>query len=338
MRTPEPIENIISVEDDRSAARKRLARRQAPVRETYVEPGYRVMHIPNALIFAVAALVFFAIVAFAGHSCAQAQVEAQQEEQGQAVEEQPQPEAVDYSQMPADLDPAVLASLKAQESDERVKSIVENASALAAEGPELQAKLLKLAAEDPKALDFVAGYAKNYPQESGKPYVEKLEAGSIPLLMQWDTRWGYVPYCGTGMGTTGCCPTSLSMVYMGLTGKTDKTPADLAILAEQNGYSENGQGTYSTFLTDMAPDVGLNCWQIDSSAESLTEHLKEGYPVVVNVGPGTFTDSGHFFVARGIAEDGTIQVNDPYSSVRSAQTWDAGLISSESIAMYACSL
>ena len=57
--------------------------------------------------------------------------------------------------------------------------------------------------------------------------------------------------------------------------------------------------------------------------------------MIVNVGPGDFTDSGHFFVARGVSNDGTIQINDPYSSVNTAKTWDANAIANQSIMMYA---
>ena len=57
--------------------------------------------------------------------------------------------------------------------------------------------------------------------------------------------------------------------------------------------------------------------------------------VICNVGPGDFTDSGHFFVATGLADDGTVEINDPYSSVRSAETWDAERIANQSIGMYA---
>ncbi|MBS6941776.1 MAG: C39 family peptidase, partial [Slackia piriformis] len=180
-----------------------------------------------------------------------------------------------------------------------------------------------------------AGLLDAYPSAASASYDEAVEKGSVPLLYQWDTRWGYREYCAGPIGTTGCCPTSLSMVYMGLTGKSDKTPADMAAIAAENGYAEDGQGTYATFLTDMAGQFGLQCEQFTPSTQNFLTYLQSGYVVICNVGPGDFTDSGHFFVATGLADDGTVEINDPYSSVRSAETWDAERIANQSIGMYA---
>ena len=100
------------------------------------------------------------------------------------------------------------------------------------------------------------------------------------------------------------------MVYMALTGKTDKSPADMAALATADGYAVDGEGTIGEFLVDDAGKLGLVCEEFSPSAASLVRYLKNGFVVIVNVGPGDFTDSGHFFVARGISSDGTIQIND----------------------------
>ena len=117
---------------------------------------------------------------------------------------------------------------------------------------------------------------------------------------------------------------------MALTGKTDMSPADMAALATADGYAVDGEGTIGEFLVDDAGKLGLSCEEFSPSAASLVRFV-----VIVNVGPGDFTDSGHFFVARGISSDGTIQINDPYSSVNTAKTWDANAIANQSIMMYA---
>ena len=155
------------------------------------------------------------------------------------------------------------------------------------------------------------------------------------LPSQWDERWGYVDYCGSALGLTGCCPTSLSMVYMGLTGKTDKTPADMAALATEDGYAIEGSGTVGDFLLDEASSLGLTCQYFWPSSASLEWYLENGFVVIVNVGPGDFTDGGHFFVAYGMASDGSVKINDPYSSVNTEKGWDADVIASQSMAMYA---
>lgn len=244
-------------------------------------------------------------------------------------------EEADFSQLPATLDTQIVASLQAQAQDARIVKIVNSAQELAEQGEVLQIKLLKLVAKDSQAIDYVADYLDRYPESSGSAYEGSLSKGTIPDLKQWDQRWGYVEYCGSALGLTGCCPTSLSMVYMGLTGKTDKTPADMAALATDDGYAIDGSGTVGDFLIDEAYSLGLSCQYFYPSSQSLVWYLENGFTVIVNVGPGDFTESGHFFVARGVASDGDIEINDPYSSVNTKKTWDADVIASQSMAMYA---
>ena len=57
--------------------------------------------------------------------------------------------------------------------------------------------------------------------------------------------------------------------------------------------------------------------------------------IIANLGPGIFTQNGHYFVLTGVDTDGKIIINDPYSEVRSTQTWDADLIIGETIAFFA---
>ena len=47
------------------------------------------------------------------------------------------------------------------------------------------------------------------------------------------------------------------------------------------------------------------------------------------MGPGHFTDTGHFIVLRGVTKDNKILVADPISRTRSLQEWDSELIISE---------
>ncbi len=57
------------------------------------------------------------------------------------------------------------------------------------------------------------------------------KAGSMPHLYQTDPVWASQPYAGTDVRTAACGPTSLAMVYVYLTGKTDLDPASMAAFA-----------------------------------------------------------------------------------------------------------
>ena len=293
-----------------------------------------------ALACVLAAIVVFAGASMLTRSCSASRevavpVETEQPSQEDQAEEPSQVEQADFSNLPASLDAQSIDALRAKSDDSRVVKIVNNAQALGADGETLQLKLLKLAAKDSQALDYVADYIDKYPTASGQPYKDSVSKGTIPDLKQWDERWGYVDYCGSALGLTGCCPTSLSMVYMGLTGKTDKTPADMAALATEDGYAIEGSGTVGDFLLDEASSLGLTCQYFWPSSASLEWYLENGFVVIVNVGPGDFTDGGHFFVAYGMASDGSVKINDPYSSVNTEKGWDADVIASQSMAMYA---
>ena len=296
------------------------------------------------MVCVIAVLIAFAAIVAGSRSCSTQpetaspvvadQVQDDSKQDAVEVEEEPAEQA-DFSNLPSGLDSSTVAALQAQADDARIVKIVNNAAALASTGEERQIKMLELAANDPQAIDFVADFPQRYPSVAAEPYKGDVQKGTIPDLKQWDQRWGYIEYCGGALGSTGCCPTSLSMVYMGLTGNTDKSPADMAALADADGYAVDEQGTIGNFLVDEAPDLGLSCQKFNPSSQSLTWFLQNGFVVVVNVGAGDFTDSGHFFVARGVSSDGSIEINDPYSSVNTAKTWDADTITAQSIAMYA---
>ena len=53
------------------------------------------------------------------------------------------------------------------------------------------------------------------------------------------------------------------------------------------------------------------------------------------VGPGDFTDNGHFFVVTGIDGDGNLRINDPYSAERSNRAWDVDTVLGQTKALWA---
>lgn len=230
------------------------------------------------------------------------------------------------------------------EDNEDLLWIASHPDSYAAEGTEVQVKLLTLAAEEPAAISYVRNYPEKYPAESQDSDATAIDDSTatpdanstrFPHLYQWDERWGYTEYSSTGFGMTGCCPTSMAMVYQGLTGKTDMTPYDMAELARNGGFMSEYNGTDSAFFFYAATELGLYCEEIYPSAENIISVLSSGEVIIANVGPGQFTDEGHFFVLAGLDEDGKVILNDPYSAERSNVTWDAETIASESIAMFA---
>lgn len=196
----------------------------------------------------------------------------------------------------------------------------------------------------PGALPFVRGFPSYYPSEQG--YTEGAASGAIPdeknvdgvpILYQWDTRWGYLDYGGLVFDTAGCCPTALAMAYQGLTGDTSKSPADMAVFAEEQGRVICQGGTDGALL-EYLNELGLIGRTTALNASSIVWELQNDAILVANVGPGDFTEGGHFIVLTGVDEDGLIMVNDPYSVTNTEKRWDAFTIASQTKVLYAIRL
>ena len=160
-------------------------------------------------------------------------------------------------------------------------------------------------------------------------------SGEVPRLYQWDQRWGSTVYSSTTFALTGCCPTSLSMVYQGLTGKGDLSPYDMGKRASDGGFETAFDGTDSSFLVSEAASLGLSCEALSVDAGSVRAALEGGAVLVCNVGPGDFTDNGHFFVVTGIDGDGNLRINDPYSAERSNRAWNVDTVLGQTKALWA---
>ena len=184
--------------------------------------------------------------------------------------------------------------------------------------PEDILKLLEI--NSMEAIDFVL----DYPEKKGQVYADDIEddyeEGKIPLLIQWDERWGYGSYGNNVVAVSGCGPTCMAMVIAGLTGNTDVTPYTMAKYSDENGYVTQEGNTMCTFIREGGLDYGVAGTDIALDEEIVKEALQAGKPVICSMRPGDFTTSGHFIVLTGY-EDGMISVNDPASRIRSSQLW-----------------
>ncbi|MCD7825091.1 MAG: C39 family peptidase [Clostridiaceae bacterium] len=200
-------------------------------------------------------------------------------------------------------------------------------------------EVLQMLPKNAETLDFVSDYLR-YVDDGGTQggITEEELAETVPLFLQWDQRWGYVKYGDNVLAVTGCGPTCMSMVYTGLTKQDDKTPADMAEFCIDNDYYTSDSGTSWTFMLDGAVNLGLNAEKITVSKDTLQEKIKAGNPVICSMGPGDFTDTGHFIVVRGITDEGNLLINDPNSQKRSETEWDFDQVLEQIKAAWAYSL
>ncbi|MBQ7924957.1 MAG: C39 family peptidase [Lachnospiraceae bacterium] len=182
--------------------------------------------------------------------------------------------------------------------------------------------LVELARNNPEAVEFVLDYPQYGDAEQTIDLTGELVAGEIPLFLQWDKRWGYECYGNNFLAVNGCGPTCLAMVYCGLTGDGEQNPYSIACLSAEKGFYVENAGTSWTMMTELARELGLTVHQVVYDEPHIRAFLQKDYPIICVLGPGDFTDSGHFIVLTGLDEQGRVIVNDPNSPQNSNQVWE----------------
>jgi hypothetical protein len=207
-----------------------------------------------------------------------------------------------------------------QKEEKKIGAILEHYE----EYPE---ELLDMLTRNMAMLDFVL----DYPQKKGQVFADSIgevTKGEVPLLLQWDERWGYGDYGTSSVAVSGCAPTALSMVIAGLTGENRVTPYTVAQYAQENGYYVPGVGTSWDLMEEGARQFGVEGTKMKLSEHEVMTMLQFGYPIICSMMPGDFTTSGHFIVLSAL-EDGKIRVKDPNSAERSEKLWDYETLESQ---------
>lgn len=177
--------------------------------------------------------------------------------------------------------------------------------------------LIALLDTSPEARDFVLDYPERVDTE---PDLSGYERTSVPLFLQWDPMWGYEKYGSSYLAVTGCGPTCLAMAGFYLTGEKSMNPLDVAEFAERNGYYARGYGSSWTLISEGAEKLGLTARELPLVKKKMVDALEAGNPVILALGKGDFTTTGHYIVLTGVEEEG-FRVNDPNSRERSEQLW-----------------
>ena len=200
------------------------------------------------------------------------------------------------------------------ETEKKVKIHAETMGISYGEYPE---SLIELYERNPETEEFVLNY----------PFREEMEIDlsgyaldEVPLFLQWDPMWGYEKYGSDVIAITGCGPTCLAMAGWYLTKDDIMNPAYIARFAQQGGYYEKGYGSSWTLISEGSANLGLAAKELPLVKKKLVTALEAGHPVILAVGKGDFTTTGHYIVLTGL-EDGKFRVNDPNSRANSAKLW-----------------
>ena len=165
------------------------------------------------------------------------------------------------------------------------------------------------------------GFVLNYPfHKDMEPDLGDYDRDAVPLFLQWDPMWGYERYGSDCIAITGCGPTCLAMVGWYLTGDDNMTPDRIAKFAQRGGYYEKGYGSSWTLISEGGPELGLEVTELPLVKKKIDTALEEGKPVILALGEGDFTSTGHYIVLAGVEDEG-YRVNDPNSRVNSGRLW-----------------
>lgn len=188
-----------------------------------------------------------------------------------------------------------------------------------AEEAEYPEKVIELLSKNPETVDFVDNYAKKKDEPCAET-IEEFEEGKIPHLLQWDERWGYASYGTSIIAVSGCGPTCMAMVISYLTNDASVTPETLASYGTENNYLTEDNSTQWSFMTEACQNWGVYGKECSIEERQIARELEKGNPIIFSVGPGDFTDNGHYIVLTGY-KDGKVMVNDPFSIKNTEKEW-----------------
>ncbi|NLG24121.1 MAG: hypothetical protein GX558_02090 [Clostridiales bacterium] len=150
---------------------------------------------------------------------------------------------------------------------------------------------------------------------------------AIPALYQYHYTDAVATRGGEeiSVASAGSGATALSMVVIHLTGDRHRTPYTLLRRAIERGLYDGGLGRDA--LSALAAECGVDGRWVAADKGDVAQALNAGHPIIAAMGPGTF--AGRCIVLRGVAEDGSIYVNDPGSASHSERAHSFDLIAAE---------
>ncbi len=180
--------------------------------------------------------------------------------------------------------------------------------------------LIDLLERNPETEKFVLEYPIASKEVFSIDLSEYANCETVPLLMQWDQRWGYMKYGSDVAGLTACGPVCLSMAAIYLTGDSAYSPDAMIQFATDNNYYVPGSGSSWTLISEGGKKLGFRVTELPLDENRIRKCLEADIPVILVVGPGDFTTSGHFLVLTGY-ENGKFRLNDPNSRSNSEKLW-----------------
>ena len=176
--------------------------------------------------------------------------------------------------------------------------------------------------------------SQNFAAEANDYLTARQIQPGLTLILQKDERWFDANYGGTGAADTiaqnGCALTVLAMVDSYWQGKL-VSPRDILNWSGEKYYAGEA-GTSWNIFPAFAEEHGYQLHNPGNIAEALAD-VRQGWPVIVSVGPGTFTEVGHFIVLAQNPQGEIIvfDPNDDKTKEHYQQTFGQEVLTSEAL-------
>lgn len=157
--------------------------------------------------------------------------------------------------------------------------------------------------------------------------------GSMQYFNQMDSHWGsYLINGKDPMSTNGCGPTCVAMVIHAFGSASEQiTPVEMADWAVQNQQYVVGAGSEHTIVETALQSHGLTVTSLQNSLskETIVSELQKGHLLIGLMGPGFFTDEGHYLLMTGLDASGNVCIADPHSSENTSKPFTADFLISQ---------
>lgn len=158
----------------------------------------------------------------------------------------------------------------------------------------------------------------------------------FPSFIQWDNRWGYLPYNGSILAKEGNIPTALSSIYCHLKSDTPINPYQMGKFFEDRKWTIKNMGTSWNAIEKGGLTLGLRYKVISSSEIDMTNNIRQGKILLASVGQGDFTKDSGLIIIYGKNKDKFL-ISDPLSIKNSESLWEHEILENQIIHIWAFS-
>ena len=119
----------------------------------------------------------------------------------------------------------------------------------------------------------------------------------------------------------GCGPSSIAIIVASMKNDASITPIVTTEKLCSTSGGCDGSGSYTSGIISVLKSYGLNVTTSNDDQTALNALNSKKSLIIVNMGPGQFTQGGHFMVLTGVNTKGEVSVDDTGSRENTKQQW-----------------